>query len=109
MSYWKLAITLRMRISNHAKKRVKERCGLPKKAVEKLAKKALLEGVSHKESSGRLEKYITYLFHYNQSANNIKIYHEKVFIFAGETLITVLHLPNEHKKAVNKILGRRRG
>ena len=38
-----------MYITNHARDRLKERCGLPKKALERNAKNALYKGISHNE------------------------------------------------------------
>ena len=99
-----------MKITEHAKGRIKKRCGLPKKALERNAKTAFDEGVKHSECTGRLRKYCDYLFlshrHVN-SANNIRFYGNHVYIFMDEKLITVLPLPNIYRDALKKANQRR--
>ena len=92
-----------MNLTNHAKERINERCGLNKKSAKRLAIKALESGISHKDTVGSLNRYLTKLFFVNTNANNIKLYGEYIFVFADELLITVMCLPNEYKKEVNKI------
>jgi len=97
-----------MDVRKHARKRIKERCGLPGKAIERNAEKALREGVRHSECTGRLKKYIDYLFLSHGRGGNIRLYGNHVYIFTvSEELITVLPLPNAHKNAVKKTLERR--
>jgi hypothetical protein len=92
-----------MKISKHAEERANERLGLPIKPFEKLANKALSNGIKHSDTVGRLNKYITSLFFYNKSANNTRIYGEFIYLFNNETLITVLNLPNNFKSLANKL------
>jgi hypothetical protein len=94
-------------VSAHGNKRVRSRCGVPKKTVNKLASEAFSHGISHKETTGSLNKYITALYFYNQSANNIRIHKNKVFIFAGSRLVTVLNLPPRFQKSVNNCIKKR--
>lgn len=91
-----------MILTNHAEDRAKERCGIGKKSTERMAKIAYEKGIKHNECGGRLRKYITSLYFYNQSANQIRIYGDKVYIFHDEVLITIINLPNNLKKIVNK-------
>ena len=90
-------------ITNHAFERCKERAGWNKKVAKKMANRAFIKGISHKDTRGRLNKYITSLWRYNKNAGNVKVYGEFVFIFAGETLITVHALPNNLKGVVKKM------
>ena len=92
------------KVTRHAGKRIRERVGLNKKAVERLANKALNEGLAHKECKGQLHHFVSNLFKRYGVANGIRVYSEKVFIFAGSNLITVMHLPHEHKKTANKLM-----
>ena len=92
-----------MNMSNHANERISERCGLNKKSSERLSKLALENGISHNDTSGSLNKYISSLYFCNEKANNIKIYGEYVYIFVGTVLITVIPLPNKYKKIVKNI------
>jgi len=97
-----------MYITNHAKTRLKERCGLPKKALERNARNAIDRGVCHSECVGNLKKYLDYLFLSHRNGNNIRIYNNHVYIFFYERLVTVLTLPNTYKDALNKINKRKR-
>lgn len=91
------------RVTKHATKRIRTRLGLPKHVSEKNADKAFRNGIRHKETTGSLHRYMDFLFFQNQNANNIRIYHNFVYIFAGKTLITVFDLPNKYKKAAARL------
>jgi hypothetical protein len=98
-----------MNITDHAKTRIKERCGLPKKALERNAAIAFEEGVRHGDCTGRLKKYIDFLFLSHGCGANIRIYGNHVYIFTQNSLVTVLPLPNIYRKAISKIMKRRNG
>lgn len=93
-------------ISYHAKDRIRERCGLPKKSVERNAMLALQKGLTHNEATGRLKKYFDWLYFQNRNGNNIRVYNNHVYIFKGTALITVLPLPHVYRSAVQKLLNR---
>lgn len=80
-------------VSKHAKKRLKERCGLNKRSVKRMADKAFTNGIRHSDTRGRLNKWVTGLYFYNKTANNIRLYGDKAYIFAGNTLVTVIQIP----------------
>jgi hypothetical protein len=92
-----------MQVSNHATDRMSERCGLNKKSSERLSKLALENGISHNDTVGSLNRYLTKLFFYNKTANNIRIHGEYVYIFCDDILITVIPLDNKYKKVVRNI------
>ena len=81
-------------VTKHGSKRVRKRSGINKKAVNRMADKAFKDGLKHCETSGRLNKWVTKLYFSNESANNIRIYGDKVYIFAGKTLITMMQVPS---------------
>ena len=95
-----------MHISNHAKQRMKERCGFNKKSQERMSKKALKCGITHAQTKGRLNKWITSLFFKNTNANNIRISGDNAYIFCGETLVTVIPVPANIKKDMDKMIRR---
>jgi hypothetical protein len=100
----------KIHLTDHAKVRVKERCGLPKKAIERNAAKALHCGVSHKECIGRLKKYVDFLFLSHNCGGKIRLYGNHVYIFTNtDTLVTVLPLPHGYRSAVSKIIQKKRG
>lgn len=93
-----------MTISNHARQRMKERCGFNRKSQDRMAQKAFNEGITHKQTKGRLHKWVTSLFFKNCNANNIRLYGDFAFIFAGETLVTVIPIPNDIKKNMEVLI-----
>lgn len=82
------------KVTKHAEKRMKERSGLEKKSIDRMAAVALKKGLSHSDTKGNLNKWVTKLWFTNKNANNIRIYGDKAYIFANETLITVIQVPS---------------
>lgn len=91
-------ITIEVKITEHAFDRAKERFRLNQSAFKKLVERAYLQGVRHRDTSGRLKKYLDMLYMKHQTANNIRIYGLIVYLFCNNTLVTVIHLPNDMKK-----------
>lgn len=89
-----------VKVTCHGKQRVKDRIGLSKNLSASISEKALEYGMKHCETKGKLKKYYDCLYLKHKTANNIRIYHEKVFIFSDNTLITILDLPNNLKRDV---------
>ncbi|MDD3029787.1 MAG: hypothetical protein PHS57_05865 [Alphaproteobacteria bacterium] len=69
----------------------------------KVTNNAFDKGITHTQTSGSLKRYLDGLYLRERKANNIRIYGDKVFLFAGETLITVLRLPQKYKKTCDRI------
>lgn len=90
-------------VTDHAVKRAKERLGLPKGVTSKNAERALYNGIRHGETSGSLRRYLDGLYLKRETANNIRIYCNNVYIFHNEMLITVFPLPQEFRKTVEKL------
>lgn len=80
-------------VSKHAVRRLKERCGLNKRSVQRMADKAFVDGIRHSDTRGRLNKWVTSLYFYNKTANNIRLYGDKAYLFAESTLVTVIQIP----------------
>ena len=87
-------------VTNHAAKRLKQRSGLPKKAVNRFAEIAFLKGKKHADVKGRLKRYLDKLFLSHMNGNNIRVYGMFVFIFQDTRLITVLSLPKSMRGGV---------
>ena len=92
-----------MRVSRHADERTRKRVGIPRSAVKRMAAKAMSEGVTRHDTHGPLRRYLDALYHYNESANNIRVWSEKVWIFSDNTLVTVLDLPRKYRARANGI------
>jgi hypothetical protein len=45
-------------VTKHAEKRMRERMGINKRSVQKVAQKALEQGLSHSETKGQLRRYL---------------------------------------------------
>ena len=94
-------------ITKHAEKRARKRIGIPKKSVQKNAKRALEHGLCHADSTGRLSKYFTWLF-LEHGNTNTRIYNDYVYIFTDdEVLVTVFPLERAHRSAAAKAIKRR--
>lgn len=90
-------------VSKHSKQRCKERLGISKKHTNKIAEKALKNGIHHTDATGSLKRYFGYLYEsHNKIANNIIIYNRNVYIFRNTELITIMHLPNQYLEISDK-------
>lgn len=90
-------------VTKHGEKRARKRAGLPRDAVENAALKAFKSGIKHSETSGSLKRYIDSLYLKERTANNIRIWSEKVWIFSDDRLVTVLPLPPKFKRIVREM------
>lgn len=91
-----------VQITRNAGKRMKQRTGLPKKSQMANAERALAEGATHKDTAGSLHRYIDSLFFANPNVHDFRIFSQRVYLFAGSTLVTVLPLPRKYYAAAEK-------
>ena len=91
-------------MTKHAETRLKERCGFNKKACQRMTEKAYIEGITHSQTKGRLNKWVTSLYFRNKNANNIRLYGDKAYIFCNETLVTVIQIPIKLMKDFKKMV-----
>lgn len=89
-----------MVVTNHAAKRLKQRLGLPKKAVLRIADKAYQEGWTHADARGRLKRYLDGLYLAEEKATDMRIHGNFIYLFHGNILITVLNLPKNLRGGV---------
>lgn len=82
-----------MKVSRHAARRMKERCGVGKKSAKKQAKKIFQVGIKHSELEGNLTKWVDGIYLAKREANNIRLYGCQAYLFCGENLITVINIP----------------
>ena len=80
-------------VTNHAAKRFKKRCGFPKKACQSHAQTAYDKGYRHVDAKGRAKRYMDKVFLEHRKANQMRVYGEFIYLFAGTVLITVMNLP----------------
>lgn len=84
---------MKIKVSHHAEQRMRERLGLNKKSIERIAQKAFDKGIGHNKTKGNLNKWVTSVWAKNKDANNIRLYGDKCYIFCGDVLVTVLQIP----------------
>lgn len=89
-----------MSITDHAYKRGKERFKFNKQTLDKMALIAFEKGLTHSDTKGRLNKYLTKLWFDYKTCNNVRIYGEVIYFFKDDLLITLYGVPNELKKNV---------
>ena len=96
-----------IQVSKHAEARLRERCGINRKSAQRIADKAFNEGIQHSQTKGNLKKWVTSLYFNNKSANNIRLYGDKAYIFGGAVLITVLQIPSNLRNDMRSLVDRR--
>lgn len=97
-----------MSITKHGRKRVGERLGLPKKAVDRQFALAIERGYPHNKTKGNLHKWITKTALSTPKATTCIVYNNYLFVCSkwnGELkLITVLPIPSNIQKSIKSYL-----
>ena len=94
-------------VTKHAKDRMKQRCGLNEKSADRMAMIAYENGLRHGDLTGNLKEWADRLYFKNRSANQIRLYGDKAYIFHDTKLITVLQIPHNLVKEANKLRKRK--
>lgn len=95
---------MKIEITRHAEQRMRERLGINKKSIERIAQRAFDEGIKHSETKGNLNKWVTSVYFKNESANNIRIYGNTLFIFDDNKLVTVYYIPRNLTKKLESMV-----
>lgn len=95
---------MKIEITRHAEQRMRERLGLNKKSIERMAQRAYDNGICHSETRGNLNKWITKVYFSNKNANNIRLYRNMLYIFCNDVLVTVFHVPHKLSKDLDRFL-----
>lgn len=91
-------------VTKHASKRIRKRLNVSKSSVDTNAEQAYLNGVTHAETSGSLNRYINMLYLSNTNhANHIVLYNQYVYFFKGRTLITMMLIPQRYRKIAERL------
>lgn len=90
-------------VTRHAKQRVRERVGIPARAVQRYAETAYKDGLRHSELTGGLLRYIDGVYLSKRKANDIRVYGEYAFLFQDTILITIINIPNRYKRAARQL------
>lgn len=91
--------------SNHAKQRIKERCGVSKKSADRVAALALERGVEKENTKGSLRKWLDNKYAADKNDGKIVVYGDKAYIFSNQNvLITCLQIPAALTKNIKKMM-----
>lgn len=90
-------------VTRHGEKRIRKRLGIKKKCANRTAEKAMAFGVTHAEATGKLSRYLDSVYLPYRTANNMRVYNRAVYLFHGDTLITVLALPKQLHDLADKL------
>lgn len=82
-------------VTDHAEIRMKERLGLRKKAIQRMAQRAFESGFRRRDTKGRLKRYLDASYSLHGKGNQVRVYGDFIYIFHSWTLITVLNLPSD--------------
>lgn len=84
-------------VTKHGEKRMKSRCGIPKRAARRNAQTAYDKGLNYENATGKLKKYIDSK---NESTEitDVRIWNGNVYVFFGEALLTVYPVPRKYSK-----------
>ena len=85
-------------VTRHAKKRVKQRVH---KNWRRAANNAFAKGIERGQICGGLRKYIDYValkahLDHTSGVTAFKIYYSNIYLFSGNRLVTVLHVPRQY-------------
>jgi hypothetical protein len=78
-----------MEVTQHAIERAKKRFRWKPKTLDRMAEKALQEGIKHCDTKSHLKKYISRKWDLYKSCNNTRIHGEVIFFFHNNRLITL--------------------
>jgi glyoxylase-like metal-dependent hydrolase (beta-lactamase superfamily II) len=95
-------------ITHHAIARGRERFSLDAGALRRTAERAWAEGFRREQTAGALRRYCDGLYHFEEKHPELRLYGEQVFVFMGETLITVHHVPGALRGHLVKLRRQRR-
>lgn len=91
-------------VTSHAKRRLKERCGVSKNSAINMAERAFNKGISFENASTDLKKYISSVYiRHEKIGDNIRIYGNMVYAFDNRTLITVYPIPGNLLNEMERI------
>lgn len=93
-------------ISSHAMSRLKERNGWSRKTSLRMLAKVYDDGIRFDAMNGRLARWINRKISNGYPGDEFVVYGEYLYIFNGNTLITVIKTPKKNSFFGNKGNGR---
>lgn len=99
-----------MELTQHARTRMSQRCGIGKKKLQNTEfKLALKKGYNISDLTGELKEYLTNKLS-GQKTKCVKLYNDKIFLYnqRSKRLITVMNLPDEFTTTKDYLLHKNR-
>lgn len=97
-----------MRVTRHARRRLKQRAGVCKRNCNKSANDAVKYGLRASDLAGELRNYVEgATIAHGRNLGDVRVFRQKIYIFEYETLITVLNLPYKFHRTVEKLRHRK--
>ena len=88
-------------LTNHSKRRARQRVGLTKNQTEMSASRAFKFGIRHSEvKQGELREWMTAEYFKYKTANNCIYYANHLYLFHNSTLITILSAENRFEESL---------
>lgn len=85
-------------VSLHAERRLRKRLGVPRRSVRRIAIDAYLNGRKREDVTGLVRRYMDRKFEdYGKNANNMRLHHNRLFMFTDQLLVTVYLLPESYR------------
>ena len=78
--------------------RMLERGGLNRKSIQRIANQVYSNGYPIERTKGRLRKWMYKISKSNSSAQNLRIYGDKLYIFSNDVLITVFKIASGNSR-----------
>ncbi|WP_157374345.1 hypothetical protein [Salipiger sp. CCB-MM3] len=92
-------------VSDHAVKRIRKRLGVPKKAAQREAERAL-DGAKISDFVGQFRRHLDWLRHRHGVGATYRVTSNAIFAFQYGDLATVLPIPAQYRNTVNAQLKR---
>lgn len=95
---------LEVRVSRHGRERAVQRLGIPRRAVERMARRAFAAGVERLQTKGDLRRYLDNKYRIEaREPQYMRVYGEHVYIFGLDgTFVTTWRLPSSLRRLVRR-------
>lgn len=93
------------RASKHAKKRIKERCGISKSSADRVAELALERGTERKNTKGSLRKWLDVKYSNSEADSRIVVWGDKAYVYSSQNIVvTCLQIPAAITRKMKKMM-----
>lgn len=95
-----------VKVTAHARERMKERCGVPKSSATRIAEKAWHSGLKWEDITGSVKTWVN--GQWKGKKCSYRIFQEKLYVFSlSGVLITVIPIPGNLHQSIKRMEGKR--